>query len=80
RNDVPNCYLSYLTRRRLAYCSDNYADYLHLTSQCVPSKSVENITNVRTYDICDTNSSIASMNGIISSPNFPSYQQTANEC
>ncbi|CAF1401494.1 unnamed protein product [Rotaria magnacalcarata] len=80
RNDVPNCYLAYSTRRRLAYCSDNYADYLHITSQCIPSRSVGNISSVPTYDICDTNNPIDNMHGIISSPSFPNYRQTTNEC
>ena len=36
-NDSPNCYLPYSNKRRLAFCSDKFADYLHLTYQCVPS-------------------------------------------
>ena len=38
--DSPNCYLSYSTKRRLAQCSDTYADYIHITYQCVPSHPV----------------------------------------
>ncbi|CAM4850427.1 unnamed protein product [Rotaria magnacalcarata] len=52
------------TRRRLALCSDNYADYLHVTSQCVPSKSVGGATNITTYDICYISDSISNINRV----------------
>ncbi|CAF4600407.1 unnamed protein product, partial [Rotaria sp. Silwood1] len=80
RNDLPACFISYSTRRRLALCSDQYADYLHITSQCVPSKSVGTVSSITTFDICDTNNPIASIHGVVTSPNFPTYKQTNNEC
>jgi hypothetical protein len=80
RNDLPNCFISYLTKRRLAQCSDNYADYLHIKSQCVPSRPVGTTSSIQMYDICDTTTPIVSVNGIVTSPSFPTYTQTNNEC
>ncbi len=80
RNDLPNCYLTYTLKRRLAYCSDNYADYLHITSQCIPSKDLGSGTAINVYDICETNDDIRNFNGIITSTNFPTFQQTNKEC
>jgi hypothetical protein len=80
RNDTANCYLAYSTRRRLAHCADNYADYLHITSQCVPSRPIEFVSSGKIYDICETNNSIADINGIVISPDFPMYRQTTTEC
>ncbi|CAF1053199.1 unnamed protein product [Rotaria sp. Silwood1] len=79
RTDAPACFISYSMRRRLARCSDQYADYLHVTSQCVP-QWLGTVSNITTYDICDTNNPIASIHGIVTSPNFPTYKQTNNEC
>ncbi len=78
--DSPNCYLPYSTKRRLAYCSDNYADYLHITYQCVPSYPISSSSSLVVYDICNTNDRITDINGVITSPSYPSYQQTNNEC
>jgi hypothetical protein len=81
RSDLPNCYLPYSIKRRLAYCSDNYADYLHITSQCVPSKPVgSGPPPIQTYDICDTNNNITDVNGIVISPDFPNFQSTTAVC
>jgi hypothetical protein len=80
RNDAPSCYLAYSTRRRLAHCADNYADYLHITSQCVPSKPSGSGASVKIYDICDTNEAIADINGVVTSTKFPSFTQTVAEC
>ncbi|CAF3390063.1 unnamed protein product [Rotaria sp. Silwood1] len=80
QNDLPGCYLPYSNKRRLAHCSDRYADYIHITYQCVPSYSIESTPNLQMYDICDTNNSIAGFHGIVSSPDFPRYTQTSNEC
>ncbi|CAF1605813.1 unnamed protein product, partial [Adineta ricciae] len=80
KTDAANCYISYTTQRRLAQCLDKYADYLHITSQCVPSKSAGATATIRTYDICDTNSDIADFNGIITSPGFPTYKQSNGIC
>jgi hypothetical protein len=78
--DVPNCYLSYPNRRRLAHCSDKYADYLHITSQCVPSTSASTGSAVTTYDICGSDDQIADIHGIITSTNFPTFTEVLNEC
>ncbi|CAF0750564.1 unnamed protein product [Adineta steineri] len=80
QTDAPNCYLSYSNKRRLAHCLDKYADYLHITYQCVPSFPISSTSNLVVYDICDTNKQITDINGIVISPNFPSYQQTNKEC
>lgn len=80
RNDVPNCRLAYSNQQRLSQCSDNYADYLHVTSQCVPSVPTGSGATIQTYDICDTNNNIRDINGIVVSPNFPTFQPTNNEC
>ncbi|CAF0789376.1 unnamed protein product [Adineta ricciae] len=78
--DSPNCYLSYLNKRRLAHCSDNYADYLHITYQCVPSFPTSPTSSLIIYGICNTTDRITDTNGILISPNFPNYQQTNKEC
>ncbi|CAF0929763.1 unnamed protein product [Rotaria sordida] len=80
QNDLPSCYILYSTKRRLALCADQYADYLHITSQCVPSKSVGTVSSITTYDICDTNNPIGNIHGVVTSPSFPTYKQTTNEC
>jgi hypothetical protein len=79
-NDAASCFISYSIARRLAHCSDRYADYLHITSQCVPSRAVGTGAVLNTYNICDGNDNIESFNGVITSPSFPSYAQTKNEC
>ncbi|UJR25447.1 hypothetical protein I4U23_006794 [Adineta vaga] len=80
QTDAPSCYISYSSQRRLAQCQDKYADYLHITSQCVPSRSVGTTATIRTYDICDTNNDIADFSGIVTSPGYPSYKQTNGVC
>ena len=80
QNDLPNCYLSYSTRYPLFSCSFNYADYLHITSQCVPSGPIGTESTLETYSICETNGSIANINGVVISPNFPTYIQIYDEC
>ncbi|CAF4125312.1 unnamed protein product, partial [Adineta steineri] len=80
RNDAASCYMSYPTQHRLTQCSDNYADYLHITHQCVPSQPVGTPPPITMYDICDTNAPIANVNGVVTSPNFPTYKQTNTEC
>ncbi|UJR23452.1 hypothetical protein I4U23_026456 [Adineta vaga] len=78
--DLPNCILSYLNKRRLAHCSDKYADYLHITYQCVPSFPISSTSSLIIYDICNTTNQIENMNGILISPNFPNYERTNIEC
>ena len=78
--DLPNCYLLYGTKRRLAQCSDKYGDYLHITSQCVPSENFGAMSSLKVYNICDTATDIKNFHGVITSPNFPSYKQTNDEC
>jgi hypothetical protein len=80
QNDSPNCYLPYSIKRRLAFCSDKYADYLHITYQCVPSFPVGLISSLPVFDICETNNPIADFHGVVISPSFPNYTQTNNEC
>jgi hypothetical protein len=81
RNDAPNCYLAYsASKRRLAHCQDSYADYLHITSQCVPSKPTGTAVVLQTYDICETNDPITDGNGVVTSKRFPSYTQTTGQC
>lgn len=80
QNDLPNCYLPYSNKRRLAQCSNKEADYLHVTYQCIPSFPVGSPLTLPIYNICEANNSINDMHGIVSSPNFPQYQQTNNEC
>lgn len=80
QNDSPNCSLSYLTKRRLARCLDKYADYLHISYQCVPSYPVESTSTLKVYNICETNNPIQDFYGIITSPNYPNYITTTNEC
>ncbi|CAF2721674.1 unnamed protein product [Rotaria sp. Silwood2] len=80
RYDAPGCYILFSSRRRLALCSDQYADYLHITSQCVPSKPVGTASTITTYDICDTNDLIGNIHGIVTSPSFPTYKPATNEC
>lgn len=77
--DLPTCYILYSTKRRLANCADNYADYLHVTSQCVPSESI-GASPVKLYDVCTTQTDIKDIHGLVTSPNFPSYKQTNDEC
>jgi hypothetical protein len=79
-HDIPTCVVGYTgNRRRLAHCSDKYADYLHLTTQCVPSTPA-GMATVKTYDICDTMENITDIHGVVISPKFPTYEQTNNEC
>jgi hypothetical protein len=78
--DLPSCYLLYSTKRRLAHCADNYADYLHLTTQCVPSEPVGDKPTIKKYDVCGTDTDITDIHGILTSPNFPTFYQTNNEC
>ena len=80
RHDSPSCYIAYSNKRRLARCSDNYADYLHITSQCVPSRPVGTNTSLATFDICSTIDIIGNFNGVVTSPSFPNYKQTNGEC
>jgi hypothetical protein len=80
QTDSSNCYLPYITKRRLTQCSDEYADYLHITYQCVPSFPIGTTTHLNVYDICEKNNSIRDFNGVIISPNFSNYTQTNNEC
>ena len=80
QTDSPNCYLPYINKRRLAHCSDQYADYLHLISQCVPSFSYESSAPLSTYDICNTSDAIRNIHGVITSPYFPQYSPTTSEC
>ena len=79
-NDASTCFLSYSIKRRLALCSDNYADYLHVTGQCIPSRPVGAGAMLSTFDICGSSDNIAEFNGVITSPRFPNYQQTNSEC
>lgn len=78
--DLPTCYLFYGTKRRLAQCSDNYADYLHITSQCVPSENFGGMSTLKVYNICDSQTDLKGFHGVITSPNFPSFKQTNDEC
>ncbi|CAM4866317.1 unnamed protein product [Rotaria socialis] len=80
QNDLPSCYLPYSTKRRLARCSDRYADYLHISYQCVPSYPVGTTSALKVFDICDTNDPIEAFSGVITSPNYPNYKQTNKEC
>jgi hypothetical protein len=80
KNDATACFLPYSTKRRLAHCSDKYADYLHVTYQCVPSRPVGIGSTLQTYDICDTNNPISNFNGVVISPGFPRFEQKLNEC
>ena len=80
QNDVPGCFVSYSTKRRLALCADNEADYLHITGQCIPSDSITGGAQIDKYDICETTDDIMSFTGIIRSPGFPRYGQTKDEC
>ena len=79
-NDLPTCFLSYSTRRRLAVCSDSYADYLHITGQCIPSRPVGAGATLTTSDICSSNDDIRGFQGVITSPGFPNYKQSSDEC
>lgn len=78
--DLPSCYLFYSTKRRLAHCADQYADYLHVTTQCVPSEPIGDKPTIKKYDVCDTNTDITDIHGILTSPNFPNFYQTNDEC
>ena len=80
RHDLPSCYIAYSNKRRLAHCSDSYADYLHITSQCVPSRPAGTNTSLATFDICNTDDVIGNFNGVVTSPSFPNYKQTNSEC
>ncbi|UJR11032.1 hypothetical protein I4U23_015216 [Adineta vaga] len=80
QNDQSTCFLSYMTKRRLSSCSDKYGDYLHVMSECVPSKPHEVMSSLKVYNICETNDTISDINGIIISPGFPSYERTNGEC
>jgi hypothetical protein len=80
QNDSPNCYLPYSIKRRLAFCSDKYADYLHITYQCVPSFPVGPTSTLQVFDICETYDPISDFNGVVISPAFPDFNQTDNEC
>lgn len=80
RTDVPNCRLTYSNRQRLTQCSDNYADYLHITSQCIPSISPGSGIVLSKFDICEDDNDIQGVNGVVVSPNFPSFQPTNKEC
>ncbi|CAF4649798.1 unnamed protein product, partial [Rotaria magnacalcarata] len=50
QNDLSSCYLSYSTKRRLAHCSDRYADYLRISYQCVPSYPVGTTSTLKVFD------------------------------
>jgi len=80
QNDQPGCFISYSSKRRLALCSDNYADYLHITGQCVPSSSVSGGSQLTQMGICDSTDDFFAFNGVITSPGFPTYSKTTNEC
>ena len=80
QTDSPNCYLPYTNKRRLAQCTDQYADYLHLVFQCVPSFPMETTSKLRVYDICNATTGIQNLHGVVTSPHFPQYYQTSTEC
>ncbi|CAF1519079.1 unnamed protein product [Adineta ricciae] len=80
QKDAATCYIFYSTQRRLARCSDRYADYLHITGQCIPSTSAGTTATIQTYNVCDNNTNIGAFNGIITSPSFPLYKQINGIC
>ena len=80
QNDLPGCYISYSSQRRLALCQDKYADYLHITGQCIPSSSVSGGPQLTQTGICDTPEEFFAFNGVLTSPGFPSYQKTKDVC
>lgn len=78
--DDPGCRLVFNTALQSLTSLGRSPDFLHVVSQCVPSKPTTNSSSLSVTDICSSYDDIMSFAGIINSPQFPFYQQTNIEC
>ena len=68
----------YASRKRLPQCNDEYASYMRIEYDCVPSK-MDDAANE--YNICANDTEITAEHGILTSPGYgSSFQTVPSEC